>query len=252
MIISIVNQKGGTGKTTTTINVGKALEDLGYKVLLIDMDPQGNLTYSLAIKRFEFSIKDVLYNKVTISDAVCSREGMDIVPTDIELSFEQFGQDDNFFLLKEAFEINQDYYDFILIDCPPTLSSLTYNALVASRLVLIPMQMDVFSIQGLTQILKTVEDVQERYNAELDIVGVLPTLVDKRKKLTAEVLDHVKEVFDVYIFSTHIRTNVKAAEAPSFGVSVIEYAPESNSAIDYIEATKELVNQLYDNEYSEN
>ena len=241
MIISIINQKGGTGKTTTTVNLGRALAQKGCKVLLIDMDPQGNLSYSLAINQFEYSIRDVLVNSVDYTETLVERELMHVIPTNMELAQFELNGYDGKFLLKEALE-SSDGYDYVLIDCPPSLSQLTINALNASDKVLVPIQLDVFSIQGLRQIMNTVNRIKTEYNSQLQVIGVLPVMVDSRKKLTNEVLEHVKMEFEVYVFKNHIRTNVKAAEAPSFGTSVIEYAPDSNSARDYLAAAEELMN----------
>lgn len=239
MTIAIINQKGGTGKTTTTVNLGRALIQNGCEVLLIDIDPQGNLSYSLGINQFEYSIQDILIGGVDYRKTLIKKESMNVIPTNIELAtFEAKGQ----FLLKDALESVGSEYDYVLIDCPPSLSQLTINALNASDKVLIPMQLDVFSIQGLRQIINTVNKIKTDNNSQLEIIGVLPVMVDTRKKLTNEVLEHVKQEFDVYVFKNHIRTNVKAAEAPSFGESVIEYAPNSNSAKDYMAAAEELRN----------
>jgi len=242
MVLSIVNQKGGTGKTTTTINLGKALTQMGYHVMLVDMDPQGNLSYSLAITEFDQSLSDLLTNSnLTIEDIVIEREGMHVLPTDASLAYDELqGKINSAFLLKDKLA-GADEYDLILIDCPPTLSILTINALTASNHVLVPMQLDVFSMQGLKQIIQTIDDLKVNYNSKLQIIGVLPVMVDYRKKLTNEVLEHVKSEFNLYVFNTHIRTNVKAAEAPSFGSSVITYAPNANSTKDYKAAAEELV-----------
>ncbi|MEQ8478079.1 ParA family protein [Fulvivirga sp.] len=243
MIVSIINQKGGTGKTTTTLNLGRALTLHGYRVLLIDMDPQANLTYSLAIKDFEYSIKDLLSGKIEFNDAKIEADHLDIIPTTIDLAYYLSTMEDDFLLLHKELEACTDY-DFILIDCPPSLSGLTLNALYASNYVLIPMQLDVFSIMGLLQIINTITEVRLHSPNNLEILGVLPVMVDLRKRLTEEVLAHVDREFDVNVFKCSIRTNVKAAEAPSFGQSVIDYAPDSNSAMDYKAFTNELLQLL--------
>jgi len=245
-VISIVNQKGGTGKTTSTVNIGCGLAKSGYDVLLIDIDPQGNLSYSLAINEFEFSTLHFMLGEVSIAEAVVSRENVDVIPTDVNLS--KIEMDDltgevSMTMLQKAL-VAADQYDFILIDCPPSFSRLTTNALLASHKVLVPMQLDVFSIEGLHQISNTVSYINNRYNHTLEILGVLPVMVDRRKKLTREVLDYVRQNFDLYLFENHVRTNVKAAEAPSFGISTIGYAPSSNSAIDYLAVTQELLKVL--------
>ena len=246
MVIAVVNQKGGTGKTTTTVNVGRVLATKNYKVLLVDLDPQGNLSYSLGVNQFEHSVANVLRNEVSIVDAVIEieKEDMDVLPTSTQLAKLELSQTDaveTAYSLKNALSELGDHYDFVLIDCPPSLSWLTINALSAADKVLIPMQLDVFSIQGLSQIIATIEEMKDQYNNNLEILGVLAVMVDARKKLTKEVIDHVVNNFEVNVFKHQIRTNVKAAEAPSFGESVINYAPSSNSASDYIAATEEIL-----------
>ncbi len=245
MITSVINQKGGTGKTTTTVNLASALVKKKNKVLVIDMDPQGNLSYSLGINDFDYSISDALKQKKKISEVIVEREGIDIVPTDQRLSNLEFGSRSKIseFMLRDALKKVRGY-DFILIDCPPSLSSLTLNALSASHTVIIPIQLDVFSIQGLEQIMNTIKEVKSSLNKKLKIAGVLPVLVDGRKKLTSEIKDYVNQNFDVSLFKSEIRTNVKAAEAPSFGESVIRYAPTSNSAKDYLKFCGEYLRTI--------
>lgn len=242
MITSVINQKGGTGKTTTTVNLASALSKKKKKVLVIDLDPQGNLSYSLGINEFEYTIADVLEGKKKLKDILIEREGMQIAPTNQQLSKFEFGDKRNSSVnaLKEVLK-GAKGYDHVLIDCPPSLSALTINALTASSNVVIPIQLDVFSIQGLEQILQTIADVKSTSNKKLQIAGVLPVLVDGRKRLTSEIKDYVRENFDVTLFKSEIRTNVKAAEAPSFGVSVIEYASTSNSAKDYLKFSQEFL-----------
>lgn len=242
MTTTVINQKGGTGKTTTAVNLACALAKKKKKVLVVDFDPQGNLSYSLGINEFDFAVSDALAGKKKIKDIYQEREGVHVVPTDQKLSKFTFGKDSEY-TLKNALKY-AGAYDHILIDCPPSLSSLTINALSASRSVIIPIQLDVFSIQGLEQILETVREVKSSHNKKLQITGVLPVLVDGRKKLTLEVKAYVKENFDVLLFKNEIRTNVKAAEAPSFGESVLKYAPSSNSAKDYMAFTNEFLRAI--------
>ncbi len=245
MITSVINQKGGTGKTTTAVNLASALVQKKKKVLVIDLDPQGNLSYSLGINDFDHSISDSLLQKKKISEIIVEREGIDIVPTNQQLSKLELGSRSKVseFMLKEALKKVRGY-DFILIDCPPSLSTLTLNALTASNTVVIPIQLDVFSIQGLEQIMDTIQEVKSSLNKKLKIAGILPVLVDGRKKLTSEIKDYVRHNFDVGLFKSEIRTNVKAAEAPSFGESVIKYAPSSNSAKDYLKFCSEYLRTM--------
>lgn len=243
MIITVINQKGGTGKTTTVVNLGCALARKKNKVLLIDFDPQGNLSYSLGINEFDLGIREVLLEGVPLKDVVIERENVDVIPADRKLSLVELKQGQHKEpekMLKKALKKGKKY-DYVLVDCPPSLSMLTINALTATDQVIIPIQLDVFSIQGLEQILDTIGEIRSEYNKKMELMGVLPVLVDRRKKLTVEVKDHVQENFDVRMFKTEVRTNVKAAEAPSFGQSVVSYAPGSNSAKDYMAVAKEVI-----------
>ena len=245
MITSVINQKGGTGKTTTAVNLASALVRKKKKVLLIDMDPQGNLSYSLGINDFEFSISDALLKKKKISEIVIEREGISIVPTDRRLSDLEFGKRNKIseFLLRDVLRKVRTY-DYVIIDCPPSLSALTLNALSAADNVVIPIQLDVFSIQGLEQIMDTISEVRSTLNKKLKVAGILPVLVDGRKRLTTEIKQYVKANFKVKMFKNEIRTNVKAAEAPSFGESVIKYAPSSNSSKDYLNFCGEYLRSI--------
>jgi len=242
MITSVINQKGGTGKTTTAVNLASALVRKKKKVLVIDLDPQGNLSYSLGISDFEDSISDALLQKKKIPEIVVEREGIDIAPTDRRLSKLEFGTKNKIseYLLRDVLRKVKNY-DYVIIDCPPSLSALTLNALSASDNVVIPIQLDVFSIQGLEQIMETINEVKSSFNKKLKIAGVLPVLVDGRKRLTLEIKEYVRKNFKVNMFKSEIRTNVKAAEAPSFGESVIEYSPSSNSAKDYMKFCSEYL-----------
>ena len=244
MKIAIVNQKGGTGKTTTSINIGRGLVLLGYSVLVIDLDPQANLSYSLGIRDAESSIKDVFLGRCSVEDALFQKDRMHILVSDINLSEIEMYSDEfssPSYILSEVIETIQDDYDYVLIDCPPSISLLSTNALVAANGVLIPMPLDVFSLQGLEQIHKRVNGIKEEKNHDLEIIGILPSMVDNRKNLTKEVLYFLENNFKIPVFNNHIRTDVKAAEAPSFGSSVIDYDPRSKSAQDFKNASKELV-----------
>lgn len=244
MIISIVNNKGGTGKTTTTVNIGKALSLLNKKVLLIDLDPQANLSYSFGISTEGCVLGEVLLEaKVVEPDIFCVGD-VDIIPSTNELidyEYEFIKRGYPFTLFKDTVATIKDKYDFILVDCPPSVSYLTVNALIGSDAVLIPMQMDVLSLQGLNQILNSIEKIKLQYNPNLYVLGVLAVLVDERRQLTNEILQIVNNDYGINVFNNYIRQNVKAAEAPSFGLSVIEYAPHSNSAQDYLNVTNEMM-----------
>ncbi|WP_181306413.1 ParA family protein [Rufibacter sp. XAAS-G3-1] len=242
-IVSVINQKGGTGKTTTTINLGSALQKLGKRVLLIDLDPQANLSYSLGITEPESTLADVFTGKDKLTDCIQESGGLFIAPgsnelVDVEISLVNHGERERFLqqMLSEA-----KGYDYILIDCPPSLSLLTVNALVASHEVLIPLQMEVLTLQGLGQILNTVQQIKKTLNSTLKVKGIVVVMYDKRRKLSSEIEDYLKENVDEYIFQQRIRQNVKLAEAPSFGQSVLDYDASSYGAKDYMGLAKEFV-----------
>ena len=243
MIVSVVNQKGGTGKTTSTINLAKALELHGKRILLIDMDPQGSLTYSLGVVDIDKSIADVLYGDADLLEVIVEREGMDVIPASISLADAELSLvdvEDREYRLKYLLE-KVDGYDFVIIDCPPSLSLLTINALAVSKYVIVPMLMEVLSLQGLDLISETLQKIKQSVNPELSVLGILPVMVDRRRKLSSEVYEHINSNYDFRMFETQIRPNVRASEAPSFGQSVISYAPTSNSANDYMELCEEIL-----------
>ncbi len=244
MIIAIANHKGGSGKTTTSINLGVALANLDKKVLLIDLDPQGNLSYSLGIDENLPTIFDVFTGEKEIKDVVVNCEGADVIPAnmdlaDIELSIQSV--ENRLFVLKEIIDPIKDQYDFIIIDCSPSKSLLTINALVLADKVISTILLDVLSLQGLNQINKTVNEVKNGFNHNLSFLGVLPVNVDLRNNISNEVLDYIKENFDLPLFNTHIRSNVKLIEAPSHGVSIFGYTRNSNGAKDYLSLAKEIL-----------
>ena len=234
-VISVVNQKGGTGKTTTSINLGSALALQGKKVLLVDMDSQGNLGYSLGLES-ELTICDVINGDANLKDVIQSAEGMDVVSSDmrlVDIELSLIDLDARHQVLHSHLAKLAKSYDYVLIDCPPSLSILAVNALYASDQVIIPMLMEVLSLQGLDQIIQTIEKINKTYKKRLEVLGVLPVMVDKRRKLSEEVKEYIQENYDLRIFESMIRNNVKASEAPSFGQSVIAYSSSSNSAKDY-------------------
>ncbi|ALJ00859.1 ParA family protein [Rufibacter tibetensis] len=242
-IVSVINQKGGTGKTTTTINLGSALQKLGKRVLLIDLDPQANLSYSLGITEPSSTLADVFAGKVKLMDCLQESNGLFIAPgsndlVDVEISLVNHEERERFLqhLLDEV-----TGFDYILIDCPPSLSLLTVNALASSDEVLIPLQMEVLTLQGLGQILNTVKQIKKTLNSKLKVKGIVVVMYDKRRKLSAEIEDYLKENVDEYIFQQRIRLNVKLAEAPSFGQSVLDYDASSYGAKDYLGLAKEFV-----------
>lgn len=242
-VISIVNQKGGTGKTTTTLNLGSALAQLNKSVLIVDMDSQGNLGYSLGLES-EHTLCDVLDGDHAIENVIHEKEGVHIIPSDIRLvdiELTLIELDNRQEILATHLKKIANNYDYVLIDCPPSLSILAVNALYASDLVIVPMLMEVLSLQGLDQIIQTIDKINSGYKKSLEVLGILPVMVDKRRKLSEEVKDYINENYDLRIFESFIRNNVKASEAPSFGQSVISYAPSSNSAKDYKAFANEIV-----------
>ncbi|MBA7500803.1 Chromosome partitioning protein ParA [subsurface metagenome] len=243
--ITVTNQKGGTGKTTLTINLGVALASMGKKILLIDLDPQANLTYSFGIHSPENTIVEVLQGIKTIQTILVKKEGLDVAPSsprlaDLEISvINKIGREQ---LLSERIKELRGY-DYIFIDSPPSLSILTVNALNTANEVLIPLQMEILSLQGLTQLLRTINEVKGVLNKNLKIGGIIVSMYDGRRRLSSEVLNQIKNNLKEKVFSSVIRICVKVAEAPSFAQSVLKYAPSSNGAIDYKNLAKEFLNE---------
>ncbi|MDB5262426.1 MAG: hypothetical protein JWQ14_1707 [Adhaeribacter sp.] len=234
-IVSVINQKGGTGKTTTTINLGSALSKAGKKILLIDLDPQANLSYSLGVEEPEGTLADVFTDNKKLKEIIKQQGNLSIAPgsnelVDIEISLVNQPEREKF-LKNILAEVKG--YDYILIDCPPSLSLLTVNALVASDEVVIPLQMEVLTLQGLGQILNTVKQVRTAFNPKLNVKGIVVVMYDKRRKLSSEIQEYLEQNVAEKIFKTRIRLNVKLAEAPSFGKSVLDYDPGSYGAQDY-------------------
>jgi chromosome partitioning protein len=244
-IVSVINQKGGTGKTTTTINLGSALQKEGKRVLLVDLDPQGNLSYSLDVVEPQWTLADLFTGEVELREAIVSREGMDILPGSnelVEVEISLVGQEKREQFLRQILE-DAEGYDYIFIDCPPSLSLLTVNALTASDEVVIPLQMEVLTLQGLSQILATVQKIKEAFNPRLKVRGIVIVMYDKRRKLSQEIEEYLTEHVDEKIFSTRIRLNVKLAEAPSFGKSILNYDGSSYGAKDYTALASEFLRQ---------
>ena len=256
-IISIINQKGGVGKTTTVINLAAGLSQLKKKVLVIDLDPQGNATTGLGISNTddsEFTIYGVLNGSKSILDCIKKTKfsNLDIITSNVDLSgleVETAGDEKRAFILKEKLadfsQENQQNYDYILIDCPPSLSLLTVMALVSSLTLLVPLQTEFFALEGLTQLMKTIERVKSNLNPNLNIQGILLTMYDKRNKLSSEVEKEAREYFKDKVYNTVIPRNVRLSEAPSHGVPVLLYDKTCPGSKSYFSFTDEFLNKEF-------
>ena len=247
-IISVANQKGGVGKTTTTVNLGASLAYLGKKVLLVDIDAQGNATSGVGIRKPDVKedIYDILVNEVDIKETILptSRENLFIVPATLQLAgaeIELTSMMARESRLKLALDEIKADYDYILIDCPPSLGHLTINAFTASDSILIPVQCEYYALEGLSQLLNTVRLVQKHFNPDLAIEGVLLTMFDARTNLGAEVVEEVRRYFQEKVYETVIPRNVRLSEAPSHGLSIIDYDIRSNGAEVYQALAKEVL-----------
>lgn len=253
-VISLVNQKGGVGKTTTSINLSSALGHLGKKVLLIDLDPQSNSTTGLGLNKADISksIYDVITHSCDIRDAIIKTKfkNLSIIPSMIYLSgaeielIQTASKESNFVIgdqLKMQIDLIRDRYDYILIDCPPALGVLTTNALAASDSVLIPVQCEYYSLEGVTQLLNTILLTQSKINPKLDIEGVLLTMLDGRTLVGLEVVEDVRKFFKEKVFNTIIPRLVRLVEAPSHGKPIFEYDPKCRGALAYINLAKEVI-----------
>ncbi|MDU4697364.1 MULTISPECIES: ParA family protein [Paenibacillus] len=247
-IIAIANQKGGVGKTTTSVNLGAGLAAIGKKVLLIDIDPQGNTTSGVGINKADVAncIYDVLINEVHPKEAIAHTEieNLHIIPATIQLAgaeIELVPTISREVRLKKSLQPIRHLYDYILIDCPPSLGILTINSLTAADSVLIPIQCEYYALEGLSQLLNTVRLVQKHLNTSLQIEGVLLTMFDARTNLGIQVIEEVKKYFQQKVYKTVIPRNVRLSEAPSHGQSIITYDPRSKGAEVYLELAKEVV-----------
>lgn len=247
-IISVVSQKGGVGKTTSTINLAASLCKYNKKVLLVDIDPQGNATTGIGIDRsnLELSVYDLLVNEIDASKVVKKTKvnGLDILPTKIDLAgadIELVNAQSRDSRLKKALTKISDNYDFILIDCPPSLGLLTLNSLTASNSVIIPVQCEYYALEGLTQLLATIMRVQKSINKKLEIEGVLLTMLDSRTNLGMEVVEEVKMYFKDKVFESIIPRAVRISEAPAYGLPITEYDISSRGAKAYMSLAKEVI-----------
>ncbi|MCH3882450.1 MULTISPECIES: ParA family protein [Tenacibaculum] len=247
-IIAIANQKGGVGKTTTTVNLAASLGVLEKKVLLIDADPQANASSGLGIdvESVEFGTYQVLEHTISAKEAIIETNSpnVDIIPAHIDLvaiEIELVDKEKREYMLKKAFEEIKDDYDYILIDCAPSLGLITLNSLVAADSVIIPIQCEYFALEGLGKLLNTIKSVQKIHNPELDIEGLLLTMFDSRLRLSNQVVDEVRKHFSSMVFDTIIRRNTRLGEAPSYGESIIAYDATSKGAVNYLNLANELL-----------
>lgn len=242
-IISLLNHKGGVGKTTSAINIGAGMAELGRRVLLIDLDPQANLSLSLGIPRQRETIYEALRGESELVPYNV-KEGLDVVMSTLDLSgaeMELINEAGREFILRELFEPVKNEYDFIIIDCPPSLGLLTLNALTSSDYVYIPLQTEFLALQGLAKIKQVIDKVRFRLNKKLEIGGVIATMYDHRKVLNRDVVDTIKKYFGQKVFNTLIRDNVSLAEAPAQRQDIFGYSRKSKGAKDYLALCKEIL-----------
>lgn len=249
-IIAIANQKGGVGKSTTAINLSACLAETGKKVLTIDIDPQGNTTSGLGIDKnaAEITLYELLLGETDLEQCVIKNvvENLDLIPSNMNLSgaeIELVGIEEREYILRNAIRRVKDVYDYIVMDCPPSLSMLTINALTAADSVLVPIQCEYYALEGLSQLIHTIELVQDRLNEDLKIEGVVFTMYDARTNLSLEVVENVKENLNQNIYKTIIPRNVRLAEAPSYGLPINLYDSKSTGAESYRLLAEEVINR---------
>jgi chromosome partitioning protein len=250
-IIAFANQKGGVGKTTSCVNIAASLGILGHKVLIIDLDPQGNTTSGVGIskKALKGSTKELLNGSLPLNEIIVSTayENLDVIPTNTALAgaeFDLFDSEDSEFRIKTALAEIKDNYDYILIDCPPSLGMLTINAFTASDGVIVPMQCEFYALEGLSQLMVTINRIKRMYNPDLSITGILITMYNGRLLLSMQVISELEKHYEDKIFNTKISRNVKLTEAPGFGKPAYYHDKSSKGAKEYIEVAKELTTRI--------
>ena len=249
-IIAIANQKGGVGKTTTSINLAASIAEMGKRVLAIDLDPQGNMTSGLGVDKNEVenTVYELMLDECSINESIQDTvvKGLRLIPSNVNLAgaeIELLGINDKEYILKTAVDYIRDDYDFIVIDCPPSLNMLTINALTAATSVLVPIQCEYYALEGLSQLIHTIDLVRDRLNKRLKMEGVVFTMYDARTNLSLQVVENVKENLNQNIYKTIIPRNVRLAEAPSYGQPITIYDPRSSGAESYRLLAEEVINR---------
>lgn len=247
-IIAIANQKGGVGKTTTAINLSACLAESGKEVLAIDLDPQGNMTSGLGVEKNELenTVYELMLDECSINECIQSTvvENLNIIASNVNLAgaeIELLGINDKEYILKTAVDYIRDDYDFVVIDCPPSLNMLTVNAMTTADTILVPIQCEYYALEGLSQLIHTINLVQERLNSKLQIEGVVFTMYDVRTNLSNQVVENVRENLDTTIYNTMIPRNIRLAEAPSYGIPINMYDSRSAGAESYRKLAKEII-----------
>ena len=253
-IIAIANQKGGVGKTTTAINLSSCLAEAGKKVLTIDLDPQGNMTSGLGVDKNELenTVYELMLDECSIKESMADTvvEGMKIIPSNVNLAgaeIDLIGIEDREYILKKALAEVREEYDFVILDCPPSLSMLTVNAMTAADTVLVPIQCEYYALEGLSQLMHTISLVQNRLNPDLEMEGVVFTMYDARTNLSLQVVENVKENLKQTVYKTIIPRNVRLAEAPSHGLPINYYDSKSAGAESYRLLAQEVIHRGDDN-----